>query len=206
MKLSEQDKKRIEQAVKEAESTTSGEIVPVMVKASDPYPSADLTGGLIAMALGLGALIWLVPVLEALLLAIVLTGSFLAGFFLTRYFPPIKRLLLGKQILEAEVYQRALQAFFELGLTRTRDRTGILIMVSLLEHRVQVIADQGINEKVSEGTWNEIVNLVLDGIKKNSLPDGLCSGIERCGQILTKDFPIKSDDTNELKNSLVVED
>ena len=206
MKLSDQDKKRIEQAVKKAEATTSGEIVPVIVKTSDPYLSADLTGGLIGIALGLFALIWLVPVLESLLFVSVLTGSFLAGFFLTRYLPPIKRMLLGKKILEAEVYQRALQAFFELGLTRTRDRTGILIMVSLLEHRIQIIADQGINEKVPKGTWDEVVALILGGIKNESLADGICSGIERCGRILTNDFPIKPDDTNELSNELVIED
>ena len=204
VKFSEQDKARVKEAVQRAESTTSGEIVPLIVHTSDSYPHADLVGAIVGQLLALIAGIWLLPFDYFYVVMAMLTG-FIAGYFITRYTPFIKRAILGKKVVQTEVYQRALQAFFELGLANTRDRTGILIMVSLLERRVQVLCDKGINEKVAEGTWDQVVALVLKGIKQGSLIDGLCLAIERCGELLTTDFPIKSDDTDELDNELIVQ-
>jgi len=205
MKLTDQEKERITEAVKRAESETSGEIVPVIVASSDAYPHADLTGGLVGLilffAVGLVTLPWFLPIPVSALI----TSGFLAGFFITRFTPGLKRFVIGEKVAQTEVHQRALQAFFEHGLTGTRDRTGILILVTMLERRVQVLADEGINKKVEPGTWDEVVRLVLSGIKAGSLADGLAAGVERCGEILKKDFPIKPDDTNELPNEVIVE-
>ena len=79
---------------------------------------------------------------------------------------------------------------------------GILILVSLLEHRVQVLADSGINARVAPGTWDKIVQIVLDGIRGKDLCRGLCEAIEQCGEILSKEFPVQPDDINELPNRL----
>ena len=205
MKLTDKERERIAEAVKRAESETSGEIVPVIVASSDAYPHANLTGGLVGLILffvfGLMALPWFLPIPVSALI----TLGFLVGFFVTHFTPGIKRFVIGKKVAETEVYQRALQAFFEHGLTGTRDRTGILILVSMLERRVHVLADEGINAKVEPGTWDEVVQLVLSGIKDGSPAGGLVAGIERCGEILKKDFPIKPDDTNELINDVIVE-
>lgn len=205
MKISEQDKKQIAEAVRQAESVTSGEIVPLIVQASDRYRHADLAGGIIGQAIALIAGMWLIPGFDYAYAIALMVAGFAVGYLNTRYLPFVKRMLLGKKAISEEVYQRALQAFFELGLANTRDRTGILIMVSLLEHRVQVIADKGINEKVPEGTWEQVVQDVLQGIKRGSLIEGFEKAIKHCGEILSKDFPIKHDDTNELDNELVVE-
>lgn len=205
MKFSDEDNQRIKQAVKKAEASTSGEIVPLIVQASDPYPHADLAGGIVGQSLALIAGIWLVPDLDYVASILFLVGGFLIGYLATRFISPLKRAILGNRIVSTEVYQRALQAFFELGIMNTRDRTGILIMVSLLEHKVQVLADTGINEKVTEGTWDGVVTLVLNGIKSGSVINGLCDAIEKCGKILSNDFPIKDDDTNEIKNDLIVD-
>ena len=203
--INEQDKNRIKDAIAQAESTTSGEIVPLIVRASDNYPHADFAGGIIAQALAMIAAIWFLPTFDYLYFTVAAIVGFLIGYVATRFIPTIKRAILGKKIVTEEVYQRAIQAFFEHGVSETRDRTGILIMISLLERRVQIVADRGINEKVKEGEWDETVSLILKGVKHKSLVAGLCDGILRCGEILTKDFPIKSDDTNELKNDLLIE-
>jgi putative membrane protein len=205
MKITEQDKKQIAEAVKQAESATSGEIVPLIVHASDRYRHADLAGGLIGQAMALIAGMWLIPGFDYTYAIVLMVAGFVVGYLKTRHVPFVKRLLLGKKAVAEEVYQRALQAFFELGLANTRDRTGILIMVSLLEHRVQVIADKGINEKVPKGTWDQIVLDVQQGIKRGSLIEGLEKATLHCGEILSKDFPIQPDDTNELANELIVE-
>jgi len=83
--------------------------------------------------------------------------------------------------------------------------TGILIFASLLEHRVVVLADRGINEKVEAGTWNEIVNMITESLKSGDGCDGFCKAIDRCGVILAQHFPRSADDRDELPNKLVTE-
>ncbi|MCY4524046.1 MAG: TPM domain-containing protein, partial [Halobacteriovoraceae bacterium] len=108
--------------------------------------------------------------------------------------------------LSQEVHQRAIQAFYNNNLHTTRDRTGILIMVSLLEHRAEILADTGINEKVPPRTWRKILNPMVKKIKKDDLTAGLCEAIQACGKILDEHFPIKPDDKNELSNEVVTPD
>ena len=205
MKLSEADKNRIEEAVKKAESTTSGEIVPLIVHAADAYPHADFVGAFIGQAIFLVAGMWIFPDFDYFIAAALLIAGFILGFFFVHFTPSVKRFLIGHKVIETEVYQRAVQAFVEHGLVKTRDHTGILIMVALMEHRVRVLADEGINAKVKADQWDEVVGLVLKGVANKSLADGLVAAIERCGEILTADFPIKADDTNELSNKLIIE-
>jgi putative membrane protein len=78
-----------------------------------------------------------------------------------------------------------------------------LILVSLLEHRVEILADRGINQKVSAGTWDEIAHIITTGIKSGNACDAFCQAIERCGNILAEHFPRAADDRDELPNRLV---
>ena len=93
-------------------------------------------------------------------------------------------------------------AFLSQGLVETRDRTGILIFVSLLEHRVEVIADRGIDTKVQPGTWDGVVDATLSGIRERRAEEGLCEAIRTCGELLAAEFPPRPDDTDELANRL----
>lgn len=195
-----EEQKKIEAAVTAAESKTSGEIVPMVVDESYEYPHAELIGsGTLAMATGLlvswavggESIWWFLPV-------------FLLGFFvfqqLIRRFPDFKRKLIRPEELTAEVKEKALVSFLEQGLHETRDRTGILILISLFEHRVQVLADSGINAKVPEKTWDEIVAMITGGLKSGQACSATCLAIERCGELLQEHFPRKQDDTDELPN------
>ena len=94
-------------------------------------------------------------------------------------------------------------AFTEHVLHYTRDHTGILILVSLLEHRVEVLADRCINEKVPPGTWNEVVEIITAGLKSRHADDAFCKAVERCGEILATHFPRQADDRDELPNQLI---
>jgi putative membrane protein len=119
--------------------------------------------------------------------------------------PVVKRSLIPKaRILEA-VHLRSLAAFTAQGLHYTRAHTGILILGSLLEHRVEVLADKGINEKVPAGTWDEVVQILTLGLKARNACAAYCRAIERCGEILAQHFPRPPDDQDELSNKLVIE-
>lgn len=79
-------------------------------------------------------------------------------------------------------------------------------MVSLMEHRAVVLADHGISEKLDATIWQEVVDLMIDGVKGGDLAGGMCAAIERCGALLAPHFPIAADDANELRDHLVVKE
>jgi len=203
--FSKEEQQKIEAAVKAAESKTSGEVVPMVVDSSYDYPRTDLiAGGTLALASGLifswavggESIWWFLPV-------------FIVGFFvfqqLIRSLPDLKRRLIHPDELTAEVKEKALVSFIEHGLHNTRDRTGILILISLFEHRVQILADSGINAKVPEHTWEEVDDIIVEGLKTGNACNAVCQAVERCGELLQEHFPRKHDDTNELPN-LIMED
>ena len=201
--FSKEEQQEIEAAVKAAEAKTSGEIVPMVVESSYEYPRAELIGGgTLALALGLiiswafggESIWWFLPVFIV---------SFFAFQQLIRNLPDFKRKLIHPDELTAEVKEKALVNFIEQGLHETRDRTGILILISLFEHRVQVLADSGINEKVPEHTWEEIVETIIFGLKSENACAATCQAIERCGELLQEYFPRKHDDTDELPNLIM---
>lgn len=197
------EKQRIESAVKMAESKTSGEIVPMVVEESYDYPRAELIGGgmmalaaglFVSWAIGHESIWWFLPV------AIVV---YFISVQLIRNLPSLKRKLVNPVEFDVEVREKALVSFVEQGLHETRDKTGILILISLFERRVQVLADSGINAKVPENTWEEIVAIITAGLKSDTACDATCQAVTRCGELLQEHFPIKADDTNELPNLII---
>jgi len=200
--FTEAEKKRIQQAVGGAESKTAGEIVPIIVTSAARYTEVELLGLIIGLFVGMIAEgIWSDPWGSPFLNLWPVVGALL-GFLLCRV-PGVKRLLVSKRRVAEAVHTTCLAAFTEHGLHHTRDNTGILILISLLEHRVQVLADRGINQKVSAGTWDEVVHTITTGIKSGNACDAFCQAIERCVDILAEHFPRQTDDKDELPNRLV---
>jgi putative membrane protein len=105
-----------------------------------------------------------------------------------------------------KVRRRAELAFYEHGLHKTREATGILILVSLLERRVQVLADRAIDERVAAGTWDGLVADLVQGIKGGAPTDALCRAVARCGNLLAEHFPARAgDNPDELPDDLIQE-
>jgi putative membrane protein len=148
----------------------------------------------VSWAIGGESIWWFLPV-------------FILGFFgfqqLLRRFPDLKRKLIHPDELTAEVREKALVSFLEQELHHTSDRTGILILISLFERRVQVLADSGINEVVPEHTWEELVAIITAGLKSGDACAAVCRAVERCGELLTTNVPIKHDDSDELPNLII---
>jgi len=207
--LSDADREKIIDAVKNSEQLTSGEIVPMVVSASYHYPMSNVIGG-IAFALPLsliltyiiGGWLWIGTQNMWLFLGI-MTILFIAFHQIVKLVLPLKRLFISRREIDEEVEEAALTGFFNKGLYRTRDETGILIFISVFEHRAWILADRGINEKVSKGYWDEIVNIIVDGIKQKNQAEAICRAVKKVGELLQEHFPIKSDDRDELKNLIV---
>lgn len=206
---------RIRDAVSEAETRTAGEIVPYVVRRSGDYAVATwrvaslgaLLAGVLALATawlydgwGLG---WLY---SAWALALVMTGGGVLGGLAT-LLDPVRRSFAGVETLDTAVHRRAALAFLDEEVFNTRDRTGILLFVSLFEHRIEVIGDTGIDAKVEQAEWEEVVELIRDGIRSRTLADGMVAAIERCGDLLhRRGVEIRPDDTDELPDDVRVRD
>ena len=213
--FTDDERERIKAAVADAETRTAGEIVPYVVAQSGTYDGAVWRGAS-AGALLLGGLALLVAwvydgwgfgwLYSAWAMALVMTFGGALGAFLGRL-PALVRLLASDDELALTVHRRAAEAFVAEEVFDTRDRTGILILVSLLEHRIEVVGDVGISAKVEKEEWVEVVDRVRSGILDDDLAGGLVDAIGLCGELLhRRGIVILPDDTDELPDDLRVSD
>jgi len=207
--LSNDERARVETAVKEAEKLTAGEIVVMIISASYQYPLAIVIGAAaFALPLALiftplaGARLWIGGQNMWLFLGF-LTVFFILFHEIIKRIPWLKRFFISRKEIDDEVEEAAITNFFDQGLYRTRDQTGVLILISVFERRVWVLADRGINTRVSESQWDDIVKMITDGIKQKRPADAICEAVEKIGELLKTYFPIKPDDTDELKNLII---
>ena len=207
--LSHGDREKIIQAVREAEQGTAGEIVPMVVSQSYSYPMADIIGGgvlalpaALALSRFISARFWISDPDHWLFLGI-LTLCFVSFHQTCKHILWLKRLFISQREIEEEVDEAATIHFFREGLHQTRERTGILIFISVFERRVRVLGDQGINEKVSKDQWDRIVHIITDGIKQKNQAEAVCLAVKEAGRILRTHFPMGPDDRNELKDLVI---
>jgi putative membrane protein len=197
---------RLESAVAEAERATGGEIVVAVVRACDEYASAAWALGASFAALALLALGLFAPPLPWVAYLAAQAAALAAGHALARL-GGVRRLLLPAERVEREVAERAARCFAEQGLTRTRGRSGILIFVTILERRVVVLADAGVDCALAPGeSWQAVVDLVVDGLHRGAAAQGLEAAVRRCGEILARRLPAAAPNPDELPNAVVLEE
>ncbi len=199
------EREQIRLAVAAAESATSGEIATMVVARSDSYREAVTIGAV------------LVAALVALVIAIVshhvtiwtyLPLTFIL-FFPSHWFisgaPLLQRPFIGRKRLAEAVQERAVRAFYEKGLYRTRHETGILIFISLFERKVWILGDRGINARIAPESWQQLARTLTTGIREGQACEALCAVIASCGAELAHYFPREADDADELQNELLGE-
>ena len=196
-------------AVQHAEQQTAGEIVPMVVSVSHTYPEAELTGAAVlalpvalAAALVTSSFFWWQGEVLWLFLGY-LSVVFLFGRLLVRSCPALLRLFIRRQRAAVEVERAAFSHFYAAGLQATRDANGVLIYISVLERRVWILGDRGINEKIPQQTWQEFVKRLTTGIREKQQGPALCAIIEEIGNLLHTHFPPKDDDRNELSDLII---
>jgi putative membrane protein len=190
--------------IRDAESRTVGEIVPVVLERSDRYPGAVWLAALCTMLLGSALLERHLPWSEPHWLLLCQLGLGAFGFLLASLLPDLQRLFVTEARASEMASEQAIQEFHLLGLSETRERTGVLIFVSLFEHRVVVLGDAGIHAKVGNAHWKRTSDAVLDGIRRGSPADGLGAGVRACGEVLAEHFPRTPGDRNEIVDRLIV--
>lgn len=199
------ENERIAKAVKEAESRTIGEIVVMVVDRSDDYFDGEIMGGVLFASL-LSVVITSLLFNASMWFFIPLAFVFFFPFrVVLKKYLPLRTAFLGVKRRENAVRHRAVRAFHEKGLTRTRERTGVLFFISLIEHKVWVLADKGIHEKIGQETLNKFAAGVSSGIREGRACDSLCGAIKEAGDLLASHFPVKPGDIDELPNHVIRE-
>jgi uncharacterized membrane protein len=106
--------------------------------------------------------------------------------------------------IEEDVLDHAAFVFTELDMHRTRERNGVLIYVSVVDRHIAVIGDAGINARVPEGFWKDVVALLKLHFAAGRQSEGLCEAVHMVGAKLAAYFPLRADDTNELPNDISI--
>jgi putative membrane protein len=219
--LSEADHQRVSAAVAKAEAQTAGEIVTIVADRSDDYNDISLAWaaaiaflaiavftaipdfylGLIDRVLGNWSHDWTQR--EMLAVALGIGVLKFIGMVLIQLWQPLKFFLVPGQIKTARALGRA-AGFFKVGAERrTHGRTGIVIYLSMREHRADILADQAIAERVEAEVWGDAMAALLGHIKDGRVADGMIAAVEEVGKVLAEHFPRAQDDQNELPDRLI---
>jgi putative membrane protein len=200
--LSEADAREVEAAVARAESQSAAEIVVAVLPRSSDYWQGRVALA-VAWALAAGfAFLHFAPWHEpALALGLeVVVGLFSFGISAA---PALRRVLVTPRAAAAAVQSRAYQLFAERGLHATRARTALLIFVSELEHRVILMGDHAIHEKLGQSGWDEQVKHLVSCIRRGQCKQGLLEVIAQLEPKLAEVAPRPHDDVNELPDAVL---
>ncbi|MCJ8190383.1 TPM domain-containing protein [Sphingomicrobium aestuariivivum] len=218
--LTAEDHARVSQAIAQAELASDGEIVAVATELSDQYHDAAWQWAALATFLQMGIWAfqpqWLedayhlffggwgeVPLTQLLTVLLMFSlATFLIVWGALRYMP-LRLKLVPPATKTRRVRRRAIDIYKAGAERRTIGRTGILIYLSMGEHRAEIIHDDAITEAVEPDAWAEAMIALLGPVKEGRVADGICAAIHEIGLVLAEHFPKSSDDTNEIPDKLI---
>lgn len=201
--LSSEDRRQIARAIREAESRTQGEIVTVVTGQSDDYLYIPLLWATL-LALAVPGLLEILQHPWALAHAYLIQFSTFLVLALLFRWRPVTMWIIPPAVKRQRAHRIAMEQFFQQNLHHTQGRTGLLLFVSVAEHYVEIIADKGINDKVAEAQWSEIVDGFVARVKRRQIREGFVQAISACGELLAEHFPAQDGDENELPDRLVM--
>jgi|CXWL01.1.fsa_nt_gi putative membrane protein len=197
----------IEAAVKAAEEQTGGEIRVVVLATADDYDEVAWEGAALGAlgAAGLAELVllaggaWGVATWWVAAPALVGAG---VGWLAARL-DLVRRALVGTARLTRRVSTRAAELFLSEEVFATRDRSGVLLFLSLFERRVVVLADRGISSRVAAIAWQPIVDAVVEGIHAGRPAAAVVAAVGECGRLLAEHgVERRAEDANELADAV----
>jgi putative membrane protein len=200
--ISEDDKRRVSEAIAAAEAKTSGEIFVVVAEASDDYRFLPLVWATLAALVVPLPLIFFTVLPATLIYAIQLAVFVVLAIVLS--LPQVRPHVVPAGVKRGRASALAAQQFLAHGLHTTEARTGVLIFLSLAERHAEIVADTGIAARVDQKTWDDAIAMLISEIRAGRLGDGLVATVARTGAVLAQYFPPRPGDRDELRNEVVV--
>ena len=219
--LTEADREAVSAAVSAAEGHSAGEIVTIMAERSDSYHDVALVWSALVAFLALGALAFMPQFYlglidritgawetdwhpgQVLALGLFVASLKFVAMWLLQLWQPLRLALVPAPLKHARVRTRAVTSFKIGAERRTHGRTGVLIYLSLAEHRAEIVADDAIAAKVSPEVWGAAMATLVGEIRAGRAAAGLIGAVEQVGAVLAEHFPRAEDDVNELPDRLI---
>ena len=221
MRLSREDHAKVAAAVAAAERHTDGEIVTIVARRSDAYHDVGLHWAVLAMLLVLALLATFPGAVDAVHLltggewnehvstGVALTVATMLSavtFLLVRYLlaiPALRMALTPGATKTRRVHARALTLFRAAAEHRTAAATGVLLYLSLDEHRAEIVAEAGIHSRVPADVWGHAMAALLEAVKDERPGDGMAAAVAEIGVVLAEHFPRSAGNPNELPDRLI---
>lgn len=198
--FSNSTKNLVVSAVKDIESKTSAEVVVSVRAQVDPYRDVDLLWGAISGIVAFVVLLFIPIELDEYLFPLEALIVFVAVSLFVSKVTSVKRALLSAKRRAARVLEAARAHFVEAGIDRTRDRTGILVFVSLLENEVTILPDRGIDAGAVGAPWEATLTALRASVAVGD-PEAFAKALRGLGDPLGALYPRKQDDENELPDA-----
>jgi len=192
---------RVAATIREIEGRTGAEVVVTVRARSGYYRAADYLFGAVCSFAALLGYVFLPITFPDDVAALLIVLSFGVGAVFAANVPPLRRLLVSRSRRGEEVARAARACFVEQGIGRTRDRTGVLVYLSLFERRVEVVADGGI-PVARLGQRYRDASAALDRAARRR-PEAFLSALGALGELLAEAVPRRADDVNELPDEVV---
>jgi putative membrane protein len=215
------DHRLVTGAIAAAESHTSGEIVTIVTDLSDHYNDIGIAWATVAAFLALSA-VAVVPgfylgLLDNMLggwghvwtpgeyvaLIFLFMGLKWLGVWLILKWTPLRLALTPKHIKMARVRMRAISLFKVGTEAKTVGRTGILLYLSMKEHRAEIVADEAIASKVAPEVWGDAMIALLAHVREGRVGEGMADAVRQMGVVLAEHFPRGSENPNEIPDRLI---
>jgi len=219
--VSEADHDLVTAAVAAAEAHTSGEIVTVIAGQSNDYDDVALVWASVIAFLAMSVIALFPEFYQGLydrltggwghgLTANQWLGTVIAigvlkwiGVWLILLWRPLRLLLTPRAILAARVRARAVDLFKVGTEAKTLGRTGVLLYVSLREHRADIVADEAIAARVAPKVWGDAMEALIEQVRQGKPGAGMAEAVRRMGIVLAEHFPKGEDNPNELPDRLI---
>lgn len=221
LKMTEADHALVSAAVAKAERESDGEIVTIVAPRSDAYHDVGLHYAVLGMLLvpallavlpqsvidwGLGFFLGWNETLARGALMLALFVLLAVAFLIVRFalaWMPLRMALTPASTKNRRVRRRAVELFRAAADRRTKGRTGILLYLSLLEHRAEIVADSAIHSKVEPDVWGEAMAVLIEQVKAGELGKGMALSVAKIGEVLAECLPPQADNPNELSDRLI---
>lgn len=208
-------------AVAAAEAHTSGEIVTVVAAQSNDYDDVALVWASVVAFIAMSVVALFPEFYRGLydrltggwgyeLTANQWLGTVIAvgvvkwiGMWLILLWRPLRLALTPRAIKAQRVRARAVDLFKVGTEAKTLGRTGVLLYLSLKEHRADIVADEAIAAKVSADVWGDAMAALIERVRAGQPGAGMAAAVTQMGIVLAEHFPRGSENPNELPDRLI---
>ena len=199
--ISQADRQRVTDAIRAAEMQTSGEIFCVIAQRAGDYALVPVAWAAAGALLVPAPLIYLTLWPASVIYVLQLIAFIALAVGLSR--PAIRFRIVPRRAKHDRAHMVAMQQFFAHGLHNTENRTGVLIFAAVAERYAEIVADAGIDAKVTPQVWDQAIAALIAAIKDGRPGDGFVAAIEQCGAVLAAHFPPGALNRDELPDKLV---